>query len=224
VREGARDTKWNGSPVLYQPSGPRTEEGVRTIVRGRARTCPLPPIGPPLNVQGAITRMCIFLRGYVTSPHVVPARNMRELRVLRDAARAAVLSGDASEWALVSFRARGRVRWGIHLRALPAVVRDLADRVAAPWTLDIEEKRHGTWVKGAQIFCRDGEGRAIATLEADSVFDDAVLPPFAAKLRALVDGGAARVRPEGGGVVDVPRERPTGEGAWEKWVKGDEKA
>jgi hypothetical protein len=222
VRPGARDTRMNGKSVPYQPSGARPEAGLRTIVRGRVRTCPLPPIGPRLDGQGAISRMCAFVWGYVTEPRVVPARDERELGVLRDSARAAVLSGEASAWALASFRARGEVRWAIHVSALSAVVRELADRVAAPWTLEIKEKPHGTWLKGAQIFCSGREGLAIATLEADAVFDDAPLPPFASTWRSLTEGERTLERSDGGGAIEVPYARPTGPGAWEKWVKAEE--
>jgi hypothetical protein len=183
VRAGARDTGMNGRLVLYQPNAVRPEAGLRTIVRGRAATLPVPPTGPRLDRQGAISRMSAFAWGYVTEPSVVPARDDRELEVLRSFARAAVLSGDASAWALASFRARGEVHWAIHLSARPAVVRELAARVAAPWMLESKEKPHGTWLEGARIFCSDREGRAIATLEAEIVFDDAPLVGFSPRLR-----------------------------------------
>ena len=198
VRPGARDTSVNGRPVPYRPDAVKPEAGIRAIVRGRVRTCPFPPIGPSLDQQGAISRMCAFGWGYVTEPWIVPARDERELGVLREAARAAVRSGDASVWALASLRARGEVRWAIHVSALPAVVRELANRVGAAWTLRVKEKLYGTWLKGAQIFVSSVEGHEIAILEADAVFDDARLPPGR-------DG-------------EVNVDRPTGPGAWEKWV------
>lgn len=77
VRPGARDAAMNGKPVLYQPSASRPGTGLRTIVRGRVRTCPLPPTGPRLDGQGAITRMCLFLTGYVNSPTRVSTRRGR---------------------------------------------------------------------------------------------------------------------------------------------------
>ena len=216
VRAGARDAAMSGKPVLYQPSTSGPCAGLRTIVRGRVRTCPLPPTGPRLDGQGAITRMCMFVSGYVNSPTLVPARTTRELRVLRDAACAAVRSGDATEWALGAIRARKRVRWAIHLSAPLEVVADLAARVDAPWTLGVREKLVGSWLEGAQISCRDREGRVIETLEADSVFDDAPLPAFAAAW--LSTGNADQ---EGGGVIEIEYPRPTGRGAWERWVKAE---
>jgi hypothetical protein len=219
VRPGARDGAWNGKRVPYQPRGGRPEEsGLRTIVRGRVRTCPRPPIGPRLDGQGSISRMCGFLCGHVTHGSVVPARNMRELRALRDAARAALVAGDASVWALAAIRARGRVRWAIHLGAPSAVVSELAERVDAPWRLDLHEKLVGSWVKGSQIFCRDREGRVTHTLEADAVFDEAPLPAFFSTWRPLIREREI-VNTERGGAIDVPYTRPAGRGAWGKWVK-----
>ena len=214
VRPGARDTAMNGRPVRYQPSGTAPERGLRTIVRGRVRTCPLPPTGPRLDRQGAISRMCMFLSGYVDRPTLVPARTEDELAILRDAARAAVQSGAASTWSLAAIRARGEVRWAIDLSAPASVVSAVAERVDAPWTLDIREKPAGTWLKGAQIFCRDRNGSVIATLEADSIFDNALLPPFASPARTSREG-------EGGGVTEIGWPHPTGPDAWERWVKAE---
>lgn len=159
--------------------------------------------------------MCMFLSGYVNNPTLVPARTTRELGALRDAARAAIRSGDASAWALAAIRARKRVRWAIHVSAPAAVVADLAARVDAPWTLDLREKLVGSRMEGAQIFCRDREGRVIDTLEADSVFDDAPLPAFAAAW------SSTKAAQEGGGVIEIKYPRPTGPGAWEKWMKAE---
>lgn len=214
VRPGARDATFNGKPVRYQPSGTGSGRGLRTIVHGRVRTCPLPPTGPRLDQQGAISRMCMFVSGYVDSAALVPARTEAELAILRDYARAAVRTGDASSWALAAFRARGEVRWAIHLGAALAVVSDAAERVDAPWTLDIREKPAGTWVKGAQIFCRDRDGGVLAILEADSIFDNALLPAFASTEHT---GGS----PEGGGVVEIGWPHPAGPDAWERWVKAE---
>jgi hypothetical protein len=217
VRPGARDTQMNGRPVPYQQNGVRAERGLRTIVRGRLRTCPRPPVGPRLDQQGAITRMCLFVQGEVTSATLVPARTRRELEALREAARAAVLRGDAKEWALAAIRARRRVRWAIHIGAPRAVVSDLARRIDAPWTLDVREKLVGDGVKGAQIFCVDGVGRLAGPFEADSVFDDAPLPAFAAEWRATM--GEPRIEASGGGAIEIVHTRPTGRGAWDKWIK-----
>jgi hypothetical protein len=216
VHPGARDAAWNGKPVRYQPSGTAPERGLRTIVRGRVRTCPLPPTGPRLDGQGAISRMCMFVSGYVHTPTLVPARTEGELAVLRDAARAAVLSGAASAWALGVIRGRGEERFAIHISASLAIVTGIAQRVDAPWTLDVREKPAGTWVKGAQILCRDREGSVLVTLEADSVFDNALLP-------ALASAAPLRTSSErkGGGVIEIGWPHPTGPDAWERWVKAE---
>jgi hypothetical protein len=67
-------------------------EGLHTSVDGGA--CLHQPTGVRLCHQGSISRMCCFLAGCVTRPTLVPARDVRELGILRDAARGAVLSGD----------------------------------------------------------------------------------------------------------------------------------
>ncbi len=159
VRQGARDTAFNGQPVRYRPSGSKSSAGLRTIVAGRLGTCRRPPTGPRLDEQGAISRMCMFVSGYVNRASLVPARTKGELGVLCDAAHAAVLSGDASEWALAAIHARERVRWAVHIAALPAVIPDFAARVDAPWTLEVREKLVCSWMKGGQILCLDREGR-----------------------------------------------------------------
>jgi hypothetical protein len=162
--------------------------------------------------------MCLFVQGEVTNATLVPARSRCELEALREAARAAVLRGDASEWALAAIRARRRVRWAIHIGAPRAVVSDLARRIDAPWTLDVREKRVGDWVKGAQSFCVDGVGQLAEPLEADSVFDDAPLPAFAAEWRATMTGERG-IEASGGGAIEIVYARPTGRGAWDKWIK-----
>jgi hypothetical protein len=55
--------------------------------------------------------MCCFVGGYVTHAALVPARDARELEILRDAARGAVLSGEASEWALGVVTPRSESGW-----------------------------------------------------------------------------------------------------------------
>lgn len=80
--------------------------------------------------------------------------------------------------------ARERVCWAIHIAAPPAVVSDIARRLEAPRILEIREKRDGSWVKGAQLFCRDLEGRVTSTLEADTFFDEAPLPALASSWRS----------------------------------------
>ena len=67
------------------------------------------------------------------------------------------------------------------------------------------------------LFCRDREGHVIDTLEADFVFDDAPLPAFAEAWRST--GNAEQ---EGGGVMEIAYPRPTGRGAWERWVKAED--
>jgi hypothetical protein len=183
------------------------DAGLRTIARGRVRTCPRPPIGPRLDQQGMFSRMCAFRWGHVTCASIVPARSRRELEVLREAVLGAVTSGEAREreWALAAIRARGRGRWGLHVGARAAVVADLARRVDAPWTLAVLQNR---------IDVVDLEGRVLETLEADTVFDDAPVPAFASAWR-----GAESDAPGGrGGAVQIPYARPTGRGAWGKWV------
>jgi hypothetical protein len=224
VRARTRDARWNGALLPYRGEDLRQEDGLRTIVRGRVRTCPYPPLGPRLDQQGSISRMCCFMGGHVTHPCVVPARDEHELAVLRDAARAAVRSGEAQEWSLAVIRAGREERWALHIGAPAAVVSELATRIDAPWRLEIGEKR-GAWVKGADIVCVDREGRVIETLAADGVFDDAPLPALASSWRAPADAHAEKPRKRGkrGGEIALVYPRPTGPGAWEKWMKADEK-
>ena len=222
VRAGARDTRMNGAPAPYRPWGMRPEDGLRTIVRGRVLSCPCPPLGPRLDQQGAISRMVCFVSGHVTHPSVVPARDERELDVLRDAARAAVRSGEAREWSLAVIRAGREERWALHIGASAAVVSALAARIDAPWRLEIREKREGSWVKGAEIVCVNRDERVIETLAADSVFDDAPLHALASSWRSPVDGDGEQP-PERGGGIAIVYPRPTGPGAWERWVKADRK-
>jgi hypothetical protein len=176
VRPGGRDTRFNGQPVRYRPRAVSPDAGLRTIVHGREGSCAHPPSGPRLDEQGGISRMALHVWGHVVRAHIVPARTERELRVLRDAAHAAVLSGEASEWALAAIHARRRVHGATHIGATPEVVSDLAARVDAPWTLEVREKLVGSWMKGGQILCLDRDGRVTDTLEADTVFDDSPLP------------------------------------------------
>jgi hypothetical protein len=163
--------------------------------------------------------MVCFVSGHVTHPSVVPARNDQELEVLRDAASAAVRSGQAKEWSLALLRAGRQERWAVHVGAPPAIVSALAARIDAPWRLEISEQRCGSWVKGAEILCVDSEGRVIETLAADAVFDEAPLPDLASM-------GGDREPPPGpaerGGGIAIVYPRPTGPGAWEKWVKVEE--
>lgn len=176
IRPGARKVAMPGRPLACNPDTLRPDAGLRTIVRGREGTCPHPQRGPRLDEQGGISRMGIFVWGYVVRPHIVPARTEHELELLRCAARDAVLSGKATEWALAAIHARGQTRWGIHIAAPAAFVSDLVARVNAPWTLEVREKFVGSSTKGSQIFCMDREGRTTATLEADTLFDLAPLP------------------------------------------------
>jgi hypothetical protein len=173
VRQGARDAAFNGHPVRYRPKAVSPDAGLRTIVLGRMGTCPHRPRGPRLDEQGTISRMAIHVWGHVDRARLVPARTGRELRVLRDAAHAAVQSGEVHEWALAAICARGQVRWAVHVGGAPAFVAALAARVGAPWTVEVREKLVGSRMNGSQVFCLDGEGHVTETLEADSVFDDA---------------------------------------------------
>jgi hypothetical protein len=155
VGDGVRDTSFSGRPVPYRPDARRMGEGLRTRVEGRA--CPHRPTGFRLADQGAISRMCSFVAGDVTHPTLVPSRNARELEVLRDAARGAVLSGDGGEWSLAAIHAGPREWLAIHIGAQPSVVASFARRVKAPWTLRIREvvaktpKGRGSRLKGAPL-------------------------------------------------------------------------
>jgi hypothetical protein len=182
--------------VRYQPSALGYNAGLRTIVHGRLHTCPRPPTGPRLDEQGGISRGSLYVWGYVTHALLVPARNGRELAVLQAAAHAAVLSGDASEWALAAIHTRSQVYWAIHLGARPEVVAELAARVDAARTFEVREKQIGSWVKGAQISCLDREGQVTSVLEADTVFDDAPLPLFDAQWTQPETGRGAFARDE----------------------------
>jgi hypothetical protein len=166
--------------------------------------------------------MVCFVSGHVTDASVVPARDERELEVLRDAARAAVRSGDAREWSLAVIRAGRKERWALHIGATSAVVSELAARIDAPWWLDVRENVAQSRADGAEILCVDREGRVIETLAADAVFDDAPLPALASSWRSPVDGDAEQP-PERGGGIAIVYPRPTGPGAWEKWVKAGER-
>jgi hypothetical protein len=115
----------------------------------------------------------------------VPARDARELHALRDAARGAVLSGDAREWALGTIRACHREWLAIYLGAHPSLVASLARRVKAPWTLRIDEKldiqpNGGSWPNGVRLRFLDAAGAVLETLDGDSRFGEASLPPIAA--------------------------------------------
>jgi hypothetical protein len=183
VGERARDTTYNGQPVRYRPDRWKMVEGLHTSVDGRA--CLHPSTGFRLSHQGSISRMGCFVAGCVTRPALVPARDARELGILRDAARGAVLSGDASEWALGTIHA-GRREWlAIHVGAPESVVASLARRVKAPWTLNIDEKlerrANGTSCSnGTRLRFLGTEGTVLETLEGDSRFAEAPLPPVAA--------------------------------------------
>jgi hypothetical protein len=129
--------------------------------------------------------MGCFVAGFVTRPALMPARDARELDILRDAARSAVLSGDAQEWALGSIRAGEREWLAIHLGSPSSVVASLARRVKAPWTLDTDEKvetqaNGASCANGVRLCFLDATGTALETLDGDSRFGEASLPPIAA--------------------------------------------
>ena len=174
VRDGARDTKYNGQSVPYGPQKQSVRAGLHTSVTGRP--CAHRPTGPRLDEQGAISRMACFTWGHVTRATVVPARNARELATLRKDARAAVVAGHAVEWALAAIYARGHRHLAVHIGASAAVVVDFAARVDAPWTLQVREKMEGTWMNGAQIVCVSRGGDIVGTLEGDTLFAQAPLP------------------------------------------------
>jgi len=178
VAEGARDSAFNGAPVPYRPDGRRMVEGLRTNVRGHS--CAHRPTGFRLDEQGGISRMCAFVAGYVTRASLVPARDARELEILRDAARAAVLSGDAGVWALGTIHAGEREWLAIHIGADSSIVASLARRVQAPWTVDIEERIRDGSSQGSELRFRDSEGGVLETLDGDTLFDEEPLPPIAA--------------------------------------------
>ncbi len=62
----------------------------------------------------------------------------------------------------------------------------------------------------------------VSALAADSVFDDAPLPARASSWRSPVDGDGEQP-PDRGGRIAIVYPRPTGPGAWERWVKADRK-
>jgi len=214
VRSGSRDMGMNSRPAPYDPDAFGSDRGVRTIVRGGVRTCPLPPIGPRVDQQGAISLLGMKIGGYVTRASLIPARTERELDTLRKAASAMVVAGSASEWALAAIRAQGRDCWALHVGAPPAIVAELARSIDAPWTLDVQESR---------IVCLGRKASVIATLEVDAVFDDAPIPVFAMDWRSASDGGRPLEGRGGGHVIAVPCERPTGPDAWERWVKAEDR-
>jgi hypothetical protein len=176
VREGARDMTFNGRPACYRPDGHAPEEGLRTVVDGRATTGSRPPAGFRLSEQGAISRMACHVAGFVTSPSLVPARNARELEELRAAASAAIRADVASEWALAAIHAGPRRIVAVHIAARADVVTDLADLVAAPWTIDIREKVVDHSYAGVRIACFDRRERRTMILEGDSRFGRSPLP------------------------------------------------
>jgi hypothetical protein len=128
--------------VRYQPANFRLVEGLHTSVNGRA--CAHQSTGMRLSDQGTVSRMGCFVCGFVTHAVLVPARDARELEILCDAARGAIRSGDAKEWALGTIHAGDREWMAIHVGAPSAVVASLARRVKASWTLDVEEMRHAS--------------------------------------------------------------------------------
>jgi hypothetical protein len=136
---------------------------------------------------------------------------MGELAVLRAAAREAVVTGDVREWAFAAICLEKRVCWAIHIAAQPTVLANIAKRVAAPWTLDIEEMRVGSWVKGSQLSCRDLEGRVRETLAADTFFDEAPLPACASSWRPT-----AEARP------NAEQPRASLDGVVTNWIKDTE--
>jgi hypothetical protein len=184
VGEGARETKYSGRPVRYQPDGRSMVEGLHTGVDGHA--CTHRAMGFRLSDQGGISRMCCFVAGFVTRPTLVPARTAGELAILRDAARGAVLSGDAHEWALGVIHAGERQWFAIHVEAPASVVASLARRVNAAWTLVIHEgseKRpdeQGSRRNGARLRFLDVEGDVLDTRDGDCRFGEAPVPPIAA--------------------------------------------
>lgn len=116
VRGRARWSSLNGRPVPYQPHTVPPEQGLRFIVRGRTRACPLPPVGPRLDERGLL----------------VPARDAHELDVLHDRAFALLHEGRATEWALAALAAGGQQRWGLYLSALEELVTELGRRIETP--------------------------------------------------------------------------------------------
>jgi len=192
VASGARDAAFNGRPVAYRPEQVPEGAGLHTSVNGRI--CGHPPIGASLNAQGCIGRMSAFLWGYVMHAHLVPARDARELEILRDAARRAIVSGDAREWALAAIHAGDREWLAIHVAAPASIVASFARRVGAPWTVTAEEKSGRNWPKGAKLCFYDREGAPLETLIGDILFQEAPLPPLAAFDRESAAPQAASTR------------------------------
>ena len=99
---------------------------------------------------------------------LVPTRNVRELEVLEDAARAAVAEGRASDWSFAAIGARKQVRWALCISArgaddgtsLAALVTDLVAYVKTSWTLRIEED---------EMVYVDREGRVTPILMVDTM-------------------------------------------------------
>lgn len=170
VRPGAR----NAGALQYRPHAVGSERGLRTLVRGRAHTSPA--TGPRLDQLGALSRAGGYVEGFVTHGTLVPARTERELRVLEEAAHAAVLAGDATEWSLAVIGARNKLHWALRIAQIaqdgpsPDLVAALVARVMARWTLRVSENR---------IIYMDRDGREVQSLEADTLFDVEPLPAFA---------------------------------------------
>ena len=179
-----RDTSFSGRRVPYRPDARGVVVGLRTTVEGRA--CPHRPTGFRLADQGGISRMCSFVAGDVSHPTLVPARNAREFEVLRDAARGAVLAGDAAEWSVAALHAGPREWLAIHIGAQPSVVASFAH--AREGAVDALHPRDGGKDAQGPRLQGDGSGAPLLRshgarariIDGDTRFDEAVLPPTAA--------------------------------------------
>lgn len=231
VHERSRWASMNGREVPYQPHAHRADEGLRYVVRGRIRTCPLPPVGPRLDQQGMFSRLSCWIAGYVTSGTVVPVRDLAELEALRERASALVQEGRVHEWALAEMSAGGRAQWGLSLSAPEPLLEELAAHVDAPFRVRFGEGRVYTPTR-AQVECVGSRGAGVvATHPVDALFDVAALPAFIDDWRAR---GAIAQAPNRTGPDDSPPsggqsgravllafERPTGPNAWTRWVRED---
>jgi hypothetical protein len=217
VHDRARWGSMNGQPVPYQPHTHGPDQGVRYVVRGRIRTCPLPPVGPRLDQQGMFSRLACWVAGYVTDGTIIPARDLAELEALRVRAAAVVREGLATEWALAAISVGGREQWGLSLAGPEALLAEIAAHVDAPFQLRLDGGgRYTTPTKLDCIGSRD-EG-VIASHLVDALFDAADPPAF---VEDWLTQGAILPVPKPSGrahSIHVPHDRPTGPGAWTRWV------
>jgi hypothetical protein len=218
VHDRARWASMNGRPVPYQPHTHGPDQGVRYVVRGRVRSCPLPPVGPRLDQQGMFSRLSCWVAGYVTSGTVIPARDPAELETLCARASELVREGRVKEWALAELSADGLRQWGISLAAREALVAELAAHVDAPFRLRLDEGGVYTRTPTRLDCIGPRDAGVVAEHDVDALFDAAPPPAFVEDWRER--GVLPRPSPAGpDNAIFVPFERPTGPNAWSRWVR-----